>query len=206
MTPASAPALPSDREHERTGGRPLDPAISARILDATLDVLDEEGYERLSMEAVAHRAGVHRPAVYRRWPNKLELVVAALSSTKREPVDPDTGDTRSDLVAIVSDAVTSMRQNPRTRVGLRMLVGASTDDELAAVVNTRIVEPRRAIARRVVARGIERGVLRPDTDPDLTIDVLVGTALSRVMIRRRPMTRADIDRLVDVVLEGIAAA
>jgi AcrR family transcriptional regulator len=201
MTPATAPAAPTN---ERAGGRPLDPEISGRVLDATLDVLDEDGYERLSMEAVAHRAGVHRPAVYRRWPNKLELVVAALCSTRAEPVDPDTGDTRADLVAIVTDSVRSMHENPRMRVGLRMLVGASTDDELAVVVNERIVEPRRAIARRVVARGIERGTLRPDTDPDLTIDLLVGATLSRVMVRRRTITRTQIEQLVDVVLGGTA--
>ena len=201
MTPTAARASATN---ERVAGRPLDPAISERILDATLDVLDEDGYERLSMEAVACRAGVHRPAVYRRWPNKLELVVAALSSTRAEPVEPDTGDVRSDLVAIVADAVKSMHQNPRMRVGLRMLVGASTDDELAAVVNERVVEPRRAIARRVVARGIEHGELGPETDPDLTIDMLVGAALSRVMVRRRTITRAQIEQLVDIVLDGVA--
>jgi hypothetical protein len=53
-------------------------------------------------------------------------------------------------------------------------------------------------------RGIERGVLRAETDPDLTIDLLFGTVLSRVMIRRRPITRAQVEQLVDVVLAGIA--
>lgn len=205
MTRAAAPAARADeRTTERTGGRPLDPAISARVLDATLDLLDEEGYERLSMEAVAQRAGVHRPAVYRRWPNKVELVVAALHSTRAEPVEPDTGDTRSDLIAIVTDAVTSMRQNPRMRIGLRMLIGASTDDEIAGIVNERIVEPRREIGRRAVARGIERGTLHADTDPDLTIDMLVGTVLSRLMVRRRAITRAQVEQVVDTVLAGIA--
>ena len=202
MTPAAA--APAPTTSERAGGRPLDAAISNRILDATLDVLDDDGYERLSMEAVAHRAGVHRPAVYRRWPNKLELVVAALYSTRTEPVDADTGDIRSDLVAIVADAVKSMQQNPRMRVGLRLLVGSSTDDELAAVVNERVVEPRRAIARQVVARGVERGALRPETDPDLTIDMLIGTVVSRVMVRHRTITRAQIEQLVDAVLGGLA--
>ena len=202
MTPAPAPVESSSKHGF---GRPLDPDISTRVLDATLDILDEEGYERLSMEAVAHRAGVHRPAVYRRWPNKLELVVAAFESTRAEPVDPETGDTRADLIAIVEDAIRSIRHNPRTRVGLRMLIGSKPDDELAALVNQRVVEPRRAIIEQTVARGIERGVLTSEADPDLVIDMLMGALVSRVMMRRRTITRAQVVQLVDIVLAGIAS-
>ena len=86
-----------------------------------------------------------------------------------------------------------------------MLIGSKPDDELAALVNQRVVEPRRAIIQQTVARGIERGVLTSEADPDLVIDMLMGALVSRVMMRRRTITRAQVGQLVDIVLAGIAS-
>jgi AcrR family transcriptional regulator len=186
-------------------GRRLDPRISDEILAATLDLLAEEGYARLSMEAVAHRAGVHKPAVYRRWPSKLDLVVAAVRSQAAEAVDPDTGDLRADLVALLRDAASTAYRNPKVRAGLRLMVDAAVDEELASAVRDRVVGPRRAVARTILERGVVAGELRGDLDLDLVVDLLLGPLHTRVLVMHRPFPRADIEALVDLVLDGIAA-
>src|SRR3954451_7532673 len=90
MTPAEAathlrPRVEGDRERQ--------------ILDAALEVLAEVGYDRLTMDAVAHRAKASKATLYRRWNSKATLVVEALARTKGVPVVPDTGDLRGDLLS-----------------------------------------------------------------------------------------------------------
>ncbi len=83
----------------RSPGRPLDAAIDEQLLRATQDLLVEEGFERLTMDAVARRCGASKATIYRRWPGKTALVVAAAAVLYRAPELPDTGDLRGDLLA-----------------------------------------------------------------------------------------------------------
>ncbi|MCU1374471.1 MAG: transcriptional regulator, TetR family, partial [Actinomycetia bacterium] len=85
------------------GGRPLDEDLSGSILDAALRVLAREGYGGFSIAGVAQEAGVHRPAIYRRWPNKADLAVAAIQQLKPAPADRESGDVRRDIVAYLVD-------------------------------------------------------------------------------------------------------
>ena len=203
MTGASATHTVAD-ETARVG-RPRDPHISAAILAATLDLLAEEGYASLSMEAVAQRAGVHKPAVYRRWPTKLDLVVAAVRSISPDTAVPVTGDPRRDLTSLLHDSARNAQRDPRVQVGLRLMAEGVVDAELAAAINTRVLGPRRDTARAIVERGITARQLRADLDVDLVIDLLFGPIHSRVFITHRSMTRAQVERLVELVLDGIAA-
>jgi AcrR family transcriptional regulator len=90
MTPEASvaaglrPRVEGDREQE--------------ILDAALEVLADSGYDRLTMDAVAHRAKASKATLYRRWNSKATLVVEALARAKGVPELPDTGDLRSDLL------------------------------------------------------------------------------------------------------------
>lgn len=85
---------------ERQGGRPRSPAAHRAILDATLALLAELGFERMSIEAIAAHAGVGKTTIYRRWKTKEDLVADALSSVKAVPVAPDTGDLRTDIALL----------------------------------------------------------------------------------------------------------
>jgi AcrR family transcriptional regulator len=193
-----APAAPG-----AGAGRPLDPAITEAILEATLDVLVETGYAKLSIEAVAQRAGVHRPAVYRRWPTKLDLVAAAMSSIAPAVAAPTTGDTREDLVELVSNVASMLLRNPRSRLALRLAAEIAVDEQLAALVNSRTVQPRRAIARGILDRAIERGEIRPDLDVELVCDLLVGSLYTRALVGRPRLNRSKAEQYVDYVLDGL---
>jgi AcrR family transcriptional regulator len=186
-------------------GRPLDPEISDRVLEATLVLLAEDGFARLSIEAVAQRAGVHKPAVYRRWPSKIDLVVAAVRSRTPPAEDPATGNIRDDLIRLIRDAARNAQRNPHARAGLRLMAEAATDPDLASAVRSRIVGERRAITRSVLERGIATGDLRADLELDLAVDALFGPLHSRVLVTHRPFTGADAEQLVDLLLAGIAA-
>jgi AcrR family transcriptional regulator len=187
-------------------GRPLDQEISARILTATLDLLELGGFAKLSIERVAQRAGVHRPAIYRRWPNKVELVVAAVQSLSADVDDPGTGDVRTDLVEVLATAAEAGRRNRRARVRFQLLAEVADDEALSAVVTHRIVGPRRALVLHILERGQATGCVRAGADLGLVVDMLFGTLQSRLFVMRRPLGRAQVEALVDTVLDGISPA
>ena len=189
-----------------TIGRPLDEELSDAILGAAIELLGEEGYAGLSIAAVAQRAGVHRPAVYRRWPGKLDLAIGALRRLKPPPPDRDTGRTRDDLVAYLVDSGYTKRADQQTQCVLRLHAEMGDEPELADAVEREIVQPRRRLVHRIVERGIERGELRADLDIDLTIDVLQGAIHARKGKADPILTPAEVERIVDLVLGGAGAA
>jgi AcrR family transcriptional regulator len=199
--PAGADATPT--APPAPSGRPLDPNISQAILDATVEVLAQTGYAKLSIEAVAQRAGVHRPAVYRRWPTKLDLVAAAMSSILPSAPEPTTGVLRDDLVVLVVHVGDIMKHSPQARLAMRLMAEIAFDAELAAFVDARTVQPRRELARTILEEGIASGELRPDLDLELVCDLLVGSLYTRALVGRPRLSRQAAQRYVDLVLDGV---
>lgn len=186
-------------------GRPRDPEVSRAILDAALEALARDGYARLNIADVARRAGVHKPAVYRRWGCKLDLAVAAIQHIAPPARDPDTGSIRADLVRMLLDADAPTARSSRLDVALRVRAELTMEPELAAAVDAQIVAPRRALARTVVDRGVARGELRSDADAELITDLLFGPLHMRALGRRPPLRKRDAERIVDLLLGGIAS-
>src|SRR5579872_3964280 len=92
----------------RRPGRPRDPGYDKAILDVTLEILNDKGYARLTIDGVAAKAGVGRPTIYRRWSSKPALVIAALTQSPQLSLTPDTGALREDLLAFQRDQVRMM--------------------------------------------------------------------------------------------------
>src|SRR5580700_5639700 len=106
-------------EAEHHGGRPLDASRDVALRDATLALLAEIGYDRLTIDAVAARAHSSKATIYRRWSGKAELVVDALHSLKGSPPTPDTGSLRGDLEAIAQGATSGdSRFDAQVMIGL----------------------------------------------------------------------------------------
>jgi AcrR family transcriptional regulator len=161
--------------------RPQDPRVTDALLTATAELLAEEGFAGLSLEAVARRAGVGRPAIYRRFAGKPELVAAAVAGAlpAMEPADGGGGDTRAELRAMVDRAF------PRDATSYVALLGTLIAEhrrhpELIAAFRERVLLPRRAIGRAVLERAVERGDLRADLDLEAALDLLAGPLLARV--------------------------
>lgn len=161
-------------------GRPLDEQATQAILAAALKLLLEHGYAAMSMEGVAREAGVGKPAIYRRFANKLELAIAAIRLILHDLEVPDTGHARDDLRLLAEQAV-PMTQGPFISLIGTMLAEQRRNPELIEAFRERVIHPRRRSFKTVARRGIERGEIRPDLDLEQAGDAFAGNILGRHM-------------------------
>ena len=125
-----APRRPGGHGSDR--GRPRDPGVDQAILVATIQLLSEVGYTRVTVAEVARRAGVSKPAIYRRWSQKSQLVVEAMVTQMPTRVPPDTGSTADDLLSLTEQLITTMTQTPMGRVLPGLVAEMAADSALAA--------------------------------------------------------------------------
>lgn len=205
MTDADDPVRASADRPSRAAGRPRDPDVDAAILGAALRLLDEVGYQEMSIAAIAAAAGVGRPAVYRRYRTKADVVVAAILRMSTAP-EPDLPSDPRRALRVLLGAAGGVLATPGGLVALGSLLAEQRrDPELLATFKARIFEPRRAIIHRVVDQAVERGEIAPDADREAIDSLLFGALLARA-ISGEPMDDAWIDRVVDQGWRGIASA
>jgi AcrR family transcriptional regulator len=184
-------------------GRPRDPHIDAAVLDATLAVLDEWGYGRFTLEEVARRAGTTKPAIYRRWPARQGLVLAALGRRLGEVQAPDTACTMCDLADGIKVFVAAFQRMPPDLLG-PLLADCAHDPDLRATFMTTLFDPPRAAVEQVLTRVLARGDLREDIDRDLILDLLGSLVHYRALFGHAPTCDAEIEHAVEALLRGIA--
>lgn len=186
-------------------GRPRDATRDAEILQAARDELVERGYERMTMAAVAARAGAGKATVYRRWASKAELVLdAALCSADTaltiERV-PDTGSLAGDLAAL--------RALKHHDEGVwQALAGLVSElphaPELASVVHERMVRPRVRLMRALLERAAARGELQPDLDLDLVASVPSAMIAYRLLVSGEPLDSEFLVKVSDEIFVPLA--
>jgi AcrR family transcriptional regulator len=179
------------------------PAREAELLAAALDVLRETGYDRLTIDAVVARAHASKRTVYRRWPSKADLVVAAFVNAVRDiPAAPDTGSLREDLIILFDDL---LRELAELGDIISSLVGElRRNPDLAAVMEESYLASRRRSVLDVFERAAAAGQLAPDADIDLLWQLAPATVFFRAMISGEPVDRDLIRRLVDQVIMPLA--
>jgi len=186
--------------HGSARGRRRDVAVDRAILAATVQLLSEVGYAGLSIADVARRAGVSKPAIYRRWAQKSQLIVEAMVTQMPHRVPPDTGNTAGDLLALTNQLLTTLTKTPLGRVIPGLVAEMAADPDLAASYRGLVIEPTRMLWRAAVEAGIARGELVPDTDVELVLDVLSGPLYVRVLITGDPIDPDFARAGVDLVL------
>ena len=196
----SAPSEPSVRRspQARVGGRSA--RVVSTVLRTTLEVLGERGYAGLRIEDVAAQAGVNKTTVYRRWPTRADLVIAALTTLATPPKAVHSGRLEGDLHATFMSA-TTLRS---TRVGrgvVRALIAERGDPEVERVVRV-IKERHRAPARSVLEQARRRGELPKRVDIELLLDILTGTIHGRLRDCPRPLDKHWVRRVIRLVLTG----
>ena len=198
--------LPASHTTESAGpGRPRDPGVDKAILKAALRQLARDGYARMSMDAVASEAGVTKPTVYRRWSSKADLATAALAELQGDESYPATGATPSDLRAILSSLQrTLFRPDGLAIIGAVMVEERHTP-ELITLFRTRVVHPRRAMLRTVLAEAEAQGELRPGADIDAAVTMLIGSFYAHCLTGDK-LPRTWARRIVETVWKGIAKA
>jgi len=177
-----------------TRGRPRDPQTRQAILDAALALVAEVGYDRTTVDAIATKAGVSKPTLYRRWPHgKPELVADAIRERHAETSQiPDTGTLRGDLLALVAIQTGQLLDDIHLACGL--LSAMRTSPELAHVMQDHVIAEERARFGEVLARA------RVEQVSPLIADVAGALIFTRVTITGEPVDRAFAEELVDNVL------
>ncbi len=190
----------------RGPGRPRDARHDQAILEATLEILQEQGYRGVTIEGVAARAGVGRPTIYRRWPSKPALVVAALVQSARLALPvPDTGSLRRDLIAVQRHQVELMNAPEARRVTAGLIADLADDPELADTYVSQYLAPRRATVWQVLQRGVDRGELDADVDFAFVYDLLVGPLFMRAVVWGQPLAPDAAEKTADVILAAFGA-
>jgi AcrR family transcriptional regulator len=189
----------------RRPGRPRSERAEQAILDATLEAITENGVDGVRCEDVAARAGVGKATLYRRWPGKEDLLIAAFASLK-SPLPEGRGESvQADLTAML-DVMAKDADDPRYARQFALLHGEGQRyPRLVARYKEQVVEPRRELIRSVLRRGIATGELRPDTDVEVAMLTLTGAVMARGKHDDTPAEPGFAARVVDELLRGIAA-
>ena len=170
------------------------------ICDATLALLLEVGYDRMSMDAIAARAHASKATIYRRWPGKQELVLDAVRARGVGlTVAVDTGSLRGDLVATYRSAVHGSAADDADLIA-GVLRAMRTAPELADCVRSQVIESKCDVSRIIVARAVARGELPAETDPLILHEVASALWFHRVLVVGGPVDDAFIAHVVDDVL------
>lgn len=170
------------------------------VLTATRAELARVGYRALRIEDVAALAKVHKTTIYRRWPEKQDLVRETMLSLFQENISvPDTGSLRGDLLA-VGYSMVRFATHPDGKSLVRMCATEGTEPELRAIVES-LRSSKEAPPRRIVENAIARGEVAPDLDPELLVSVLAGAIHHRLFITQRA-EEVLVERVVDLLLLG----
>jgi AcrR family transcriptional regulator len=182
---------------EPATGRPRDPALEAAILNATQDLLVEHGFAATTVEAVARAAGTGKAAVYRRWPTKIDLVIAAVQALQSPPEVPDTGTLRDDLVACALHFVVAERS---ALVLAGLLNEISRNEVLRDAAYQAIGKPPAIAFATVLERWRARGQVAPSAPTELLSGIVPAAAFRSVAFRRHGLDHRTAVDLVDFVL------
>ena len=191
---------PSPKADGRAAGRPLDESVDEAILQATVRLLHGQGYARMSIAGVAEEAGVGRPAIYRRYSDKADLVSAAIAHMRVRVAAPDTGSARQDLVEHLERA---RRIYDMSLMGT-LLVEQDKHPELLERFRERMMLPQRDQVAAALERGKERGEVRKDLDVGLAVNALMGSFMHHAIVIGRPK-RGWPERVLDTLWPAFAA-
>jgi AcrR family transcriptional regulator len=187
------------------GGRPRSERAHQAILTAALELLIEEGFASLRLEHVAARAGVGKATIYRRWASKEALAQDLLTQLAGPHIEvPDSGNTRNEMLAAVTNPMRAVTETDFGPVIRAMLSQIASNPRVGDPFRATVVEARRAEITKVIQRGIARGDLRPDADPAVATELLVGPVYFRLMFGGV----LDLDfaeQIVDSVMRGFGA-
>lgn len=185
MTAQTSQDAAAARASAHAPGRKRDASRDDALRRAALEVLAEVGYDRLTIDAVAARAGAGKATCYRRWAGKAELVVDAIGQMKAQPEQPDTGTLRGDLIELTCHFHDG-DDTFRTEVQAGLVSGLVRDAGLRRVFAEQFIAPRKAVFRAVFDRAVERGEIASAANQELLSDVVPSMVFHQMILTGRP--------------------
>jgi len=197
----------TDNRRAPAGAAVLRDEITVAIRRAVMQELAAVGYGRLSIEAVARRAGVGKTAIYRRWNSKLDLVIEIVSRVaggKSLPL-PDTGHLTGDLEVLLRIVARALRHPLASQIIPDLLAEAARNPQIAETLQEALRANQRDVGILLIDRAVGRGELPAGTDPDLAVDLIVGPLYWRLAVSRTALPEAYLPRLAAAIAAGLGA-
>jgi AcrR family transcriptional regulator len=180
--------------------------ITAAIRNAVMNELAEVGYGRLSIEAVARRAGVGKTAVYRRWGNKLEMVLEIVSDVAGRSVPtPDTGSFQGDLELLLMIVSRALQHRIASQIIPDLMAEASRNPQIAETLQKALRTHQQSVGDKLVGQAIARGELPPGADPEVAVDLILGPLYWRLAVARTPIGDDYLAKLTTAVTGALRA-
>ncbi|MFC3993447.1 TetR/AcrR family transcriptional regulator [Actinoplanes siamensis] len=178
--------------------------ITVAIRNAVMSELAEVGYGRLSIEAVARRAGVGKTAIYRRWSNKLEMVLEIITDVagRKVPV-PDTGSFASDLDLLMMIVSRALQHRVASQIIPDLMAEAARNPQIAETLQRVLRIHQQSVGEKLVGQAVARGELPEGTDPDVAVDLILGPLYWRLAVSRQPIDDDYLEKLAAAVLGSL---
>ncbi len=162
--------------------------------------------ERPTLEAVARRAGVGKTAIYRRWSNKLEMVLEIVSDVAGRAVPlPDTGSLAGDLRLLMMIVAKALQHRIASQIIPDLMAEAARNPQIAETLQKALRTHQQAVGDKLVGQAVARGELPAGTDPELTVDLILGPLYWRLAVARTPISDDYLERLTDAVTAALRA-
>ncbi|WP_089296062.1 TetR/AcrR family transcriptional regulator [Actinoplanes regularis] len=178
--------------------------ITVAIRNAVMSELAEVGYGRLSIEAVARRAGVGKTAIYRRWSNKLEMVLEIITDVagRKVPV-PDTGSFADDLDLLMMIVSRALQHRVASQIIPDLMAEAARNPQIAETLQRVLRLHQQSVGEKLVGQAIARGELPEGTDADVAVDLILGPLYWRLAVSRQPIDGDYLEKLAAAVLGSL---
>ena len=187
----------------RKGRPPSEMAAShALIMDAVYAMLQEKSVRDLTMEAVAKRAGVGKPTLYKWWSTKATLVLAMLCERMAPKLEKPTVLTAEESLRFRARSLIKAFNGPFGRIVAGLIAEGQSEPAVLQEFFDRWISPRRNATITDLQRGKDAGELRSETEPELLNDAIFGAIYYRMLLRSGPLTRRFGEDLVEQVILG----
>ncbi len=181
--------------------------ITVAIRNAVMQELADVGYGRLSIEAVARRAGVGKTAIYRRWSNKLEMVLEIVSDVAGRSVPlPDTGSFAGDLQLLMLIVSKALQHRIASQIIPDLMAEASRNPQIAETLQKALRTHQQAVGDKLIGQAIARGELPEGTDPEVAVDLILGPLYWRLAVARTPLGDDYLEKLITAVAGALRAS
>ena len=178
--------------------------ITAAIRNAVMNELAEVGYGRLSIEAVARRAGVGKTAIYRRWGNKLEMVLEIVSDVAGRSVPlPDTGSFADDLQLLMMIVSRALQHRIASQIIPDLMAEAARNPQIAETLQKALRTHQQLAGDKLVGQAIARGELPAGTDPEMAVDLILGPLYWRLAVARTPIDDEYLEKMIKAVSSAL---
>jgi AcrR family transcriptional regulator len=186
-------------------GRPRDGSIRRKVIAAALECYEELGWSGFNFEAVSARAKVGRPALYRRWSNREELLIDAFRElTPALPAPPDNGNLSEDLTDVAMEYRRVML-GVRGRAGVRLFIEQEATAYVFQAVAAEISAHRNSLIVETLKQGQSRGEVRSDADLKVATELLIGALmLDALYAQGSHQIRGTVAKTVDTLLRGLS--